>query len=342
MSWFTVLVALLLVSVVSYVVIGKLIPLLEQNKLVDHPNERTIHAGVVARGGGLVIVIILLIALLVLGVMSGRLALFGTVCGLLFAWAWLSWWDDRHDLSPQIRLLVQSVLAGLIIFFLGYVDQVIISSDRSISLSVIGALLSWVGIMWFTNLYNFMDGMDGLAAAQTIVGAITIAFWLWHFGDQTLGLACLVLAAASYGFLLWNWHPARVFMGDVGSIGIGAFFAMLFIIAAHRYGFPIISFILLFGLFIFDASVTIVRRVLAREPFWLPHRTHYYQKLAATGMSHDKIVIWAIIIMLICSLFATTSLLYHDIIWLCVVLEIGVLLSAALFVSIRERRTAVG
>jgi len=179
--------------------------------------------------------------------------------------------------------------------------------------------------------------MDGLAASQTIIAAITLAFWFYLVGAQLLGLSCLLLAAASYGFLLWNWSPAKIFMGDVGSIVIGAWFAILAVIGVNYYDMPILSFIMLLAVFIGDASVTLLRRMIGREAFWLPHRTHHYQRLATVGYSHEKIVFSMLCFMLLCSILASISLQYRDIIWLCLVIVVILLCGAAMLVNRFER-----
>jgi Fuc2NAc and GlcNAc transferase len=259
--------------------------------------------------------------------------MFGALAITMIAWASVSWSDDRIGLGAGIRLIWQSLFAVLMIMAFGYVDAVLYAHNQWLSLSWFGALLTFFGILWLANLYNFMDGMDGLAASQTIVAALTFAIWFWQYGDQSIALICLVLASSCYGFLLWNWHPAKIFMGDVGSITIGALFATVMIIGATRYDFTIVSSILLFGVFVADASVTLLRRLVNGEKIWQAHRSHYYQRLALAGISHKKIVLAEIILMLICSLIATTTLLYRDTIPVAILVEAIVLALAMAVVT---------
>ncbi|NND81959.1 MAG: glycosyltransferase family 4 protein [Gammaproteobacteria bacterium] len=333
--------ALVVLSVAAFnwLLVGWLRNILRDNNVVDNVNERTLHAGVIARGGGLAIAITLVLGLLVMAAVSGRWLALGMLAALVTGWSVLSFYDDKHQLNPAPRLAVQTALAATTIAAFGYIDVIQYSNESYLLLGWLGAPLTLIGVLWLANLYNFMDGMDGLAAAQTIIASVTLAIWLWQFGDQSLAVVCLLLMAASYGFLLHNWHPASIFLGDVGSITIGAFFASLIIIGSHRYQFPVISFVLLFGVFVTDASLTIARRILRREAFWLPHRSHYYQRLAMTGMSHHKIVISAILLMSICAVLATISLIYRDRILLCILLELLLLAAGVFLVRRSERRT---
>jgi UDP-N-acetylmuramyl pentapeptide phosphotransferase/UDP-N-acetylglucosamine-1-phosphate transferase len=195
-----------------------------------------------------------------------------------------------------------------------------------VALGLFGAAVTLCGLIWLSNLYNFMDGMDGLAASQTIIAALTLAVWSLQLGDYGLTILLLVLAAASYGFLLHNWHPASIFMGDVGSTTIGAFFGTVIVILNVRYGVPVLALVMVFAVFVLDATVTLLRRVVRGEPFWLPHRSHYYQRLAALGLNHSKIVLIYIVLMLFCSMLATLAATGHariPITCLCVVGVLG-------------------
>jgi len=256
---------------------------------------------------------------------------------VVVCWGGLSWRDDKHDLTPKIRFITQLCFSILTLLAFGWITEVQLTSQIWIPLSWFGALITLVGVLWVANLYNFMDGMDGLAASQTIIAGTTLGFWFWQAGDVALALVCGVLAAASYGFLFWNWQPAKIFMGDVGSVTIGAFFATLVIIGVNRYQFPVISCGVLFAVFAGDASITLLHRMLRREKFWLAHRRHYYQRLAALGFEHKKIVIAAIVLMLLCSLIASASVLYRDIVGLAMLMAIALLLAVMSFVVFLEK-----
>lgn len=322
-------------GVFSWFAVGQLIGFLVKRNIIDLPNDRTLHRGAVPRGGGLVIVGVLLLALILMALLSSRYAFFGGLLGVVLAWAGLSWQDDRVDLSPKVRISVHLLFSVLTVCAFGWVGNV-----NGISLAWIGAPITVVGVLWMANLYNFMDGIDGLAASQAIIASITLAFWFYIVGDSNLAVVCAVLASSCYGFLLWNWQPAKIFMGDVGSITLGAFFATLIIIGVTRYQIPVLSLVLIFALFVGDASTTILRRALNREKIWLPHRSHYYQRLAKIGISHAIIVFGAIVIMLLCSLIATLSMVYRDMIGIAVISAISLIFCAALLVRWLEGRVS--
>ncbi len=309
-----------------------LIGYLVRTDTVDRPNERSMHSGTVPRGGGLVVVVLLTIALLLLSAVSSRSLLFLGLAGCLIAWATLGWSDDKLDLSPKLRLLIQFVVSGVTVVLFGWVDQV-----HGVGLGWVGPLFTLVGIVWMANLNNFMDGMDGLAASQAIIAGLTLGTWFLYLGDTELALLCTVLVAANYGFLLWNWQPARIFMGDVGSVTVGALYAMLMVIAANRYNLPVLSLGMVFAVFIGDATYTVLNRIRKGERFWLPHRSHFYQRAGLSGVKHARVVLIYIVMMVLCSLFATLSVLYRDIIGLMVGFTLVVLLLAAFWVRSLER-----
>lgn len=334
------LLALLIIGVFSWWAVGVLIQYLRSISVVDTPNERSLHQGQIPRGGGLVIVTLLLLSLLTMAIATPRSITFLALFVLTLAWAVLSWVDDRTDLSPRRRLLFQLGFAACTVAAFGWVNTLQISSYSYISLSWFGLICTFIGVLWLSNLYNFMDGMDGLAASQTIIAATTIAFWFWQAGDTALAICCMVLAAASYGFLLRNWHPAKVFMGDVGSITIGAFFATMLIYGQSRYQIPAISFVLLLAVFVFDSSVTILKRIWRREKFWLPHRSHYYQRAALLGFNQGAVTVASVVLMIVCAMIASVTVLYHDRIAIAALAVLMLLMAAAWGVALLEARHA--
>lgn len=305
---------LLLLATSSWLATRFLINYLTQNDIVDRPNDRTLHQGAIPRGGGLAIIGSAVAAMIGIAVYSDRLNLFLSLALLTTLWASLSWWDDRADLSPRRRFGIQTILAITTILAYGWVVDIQVAESSWLIINWLGWPLTVLGVLWSANLYNFMDGMDGMAAAQTIIAAVTLSFWFFQANDPHLSFVCAALAAASYGFLLWNWQPAKIFMGDVGSVSIGALFATLIILGVTRYEFSVLSCGMLFALFFTDTSLTLLRRLWRREKFWLAHRSHFYQRLAALDIRHSTIVLGATILMLLCSLIATASMLYRDII----------------------------
>ncbi|MBF0124550.1 MAG: hypothetical protein HQL60_04360, partial [Magnetococcales bacterium] len=148
-----------------------------------------------------------------------------------------------------------------------------------------------LAMVWMMNLYNFMDGMDGFAAGMAVIGLSSYAIFGWMAQQPLFALTSLLLASASGGFLLFNLPPARLFMGDVGSLPLGFMVAVLSLWGLRDAIFPLWVPLLVFAVFIVDASVTLLRRSLRREPIWQAHRTHYYQKLVVIhGWSHARTV----------------------------------------------------
>ena len=317
----------------SWWLLGRLITVLIKKEIVDHPNARTLHKGVVPRGGGLVIVGGLLLGLLCITLISGKPLFYGAFTALMLAWASLSWLDDRNNLSPRLRFLTQLGIALITLVCFGWVDHV-----QAVNLAWFGPLLSLVGLVWMANLYNFMDGMDGLAGSQSVIAAVTLTFWFYISGAPYLAAVCLLVSACSYGFLLRNWNPAQIFMGDVGSITLGAFFGTLIIIGVSYYNLSVLSFVSLFAVFIVDATVTIILRACRGEKVWLPHRQHFYQRLANAGYGHSNIVLAAIVLMILCSLLATFGMAYHDKIMVSIVSVIVLIFIAIILVVLLEKK----
>lgn len=310
-----------------------LIDYLVRTDTVDRPNERSMHTGTIPRGGGLVVIALLIISLLLLAVISSRTLFFLGLAGCLMSWAALGWSDDKLNLSPKLRFIIQLTIAAVTVALFGWVNQI-----YGVSLGYLGPVLTLVGIVWMANLNNFMDGMDGLAASQAVIAGLTLGTWFLYLGDIELAFLCAVLVAAHYGFLLWNWQPAKIFMGDVGSITVGALYGMLIVIAANRYNLPVVSLAMIFIVFIADATFTVLNRIRNGERFWLPHRSHFYQRAGLAGVTHARVVVIYIVMMVLCSLFATLSVLYRDIIGLMVGATLIVLSLTAFWVVSLERK----
>ena len=141
-------------------------------------------------------------------------------------------------------------------------------------------------MVWFVNLFNFMDGADGLAAIQAFIAAFVLACWFGMSGQLALSILNFSLAGAVAAFACYNWAPARIFLGDTGSLGLGAWFACMGVIGATTAGFPLEAFFVLFGYFWFDATLTLARRLFSGKKLSEPHREHLYQRLILTGRSH--------------------------------------------------------
>jgi UDP-N-acetylmuramyl pentapeptide phosphotransferase/UDP-N-acetylglucosamine-1-phosphate transferase len=255
-----------------------LIPILARREILDHPNERSSHRVPTPRGGGIAVTGSVLLAWIVLirtgSAPSGVLGIaFGTV--LL---AVVSWIDDVRGLSPLARLLAQvvAVMIGLSA----------LSEWHGLLQSTLIAFV-WV---WWINLFNFMDGIDGLASTEAAaIGAGLLLFASVGVGaDPALRWLAAAVIGAAIGFLVWNWSPAKIFLGDVGSVPLGYVLGFLLLgLAAH--GYWLVALILPLY-FLADATITLLRRLLRRERVWRAHREHFYQQAVGGGLNHAAVV----------------------------------------------------
>jgi len=265
------------------------------HNIVDIPNERSSHTIFKPRGGGVVFIALWLVYVIFV-YLIGQISL---LHAMLFVPSVamigiIGYWDDRKNLPARWRLLVQVVAAMIVIILLG--DFPIITlANYKFALGVAGSILAVFMIVWSTNLYNFMDGIDGIAGVEALF-VYGVGGWLLWFSDgYALAILAWGLAAAVAGFLCWNWPKAKIFMGDVGSAGLG-FLIIPFALAGQKwYGMSVLIWLILYGVFWFDATVTLLRRIIAGERYYLAHRLHAYQRLHQSGWSHHQ-VLWAVII----------------------------------------------
>jgi len=265
--------------------------------VLDIPNERSSHQSVMPRGGGLAIVLAFnagLVALAAFGCQCGAVLL--ALAGGGLAVAAIGFVDDRWSVPPAWRLSVHLAAAIWAVVCLGGLPALTIG-NLIVSLSWIGYVLAVLSIVWTLNLFNFMDGIDGIAASEAVficAGAGTLS--LLHAGDAgSVGTLAWIFCAACLGFLLWNWPPARIFMGDVGSGYLGFVIAVLAIAADHDDPAAPWTWLILGGVFFVDASVTLVRRALRGERVYEAHRTHAYQWLARRwGHRRVTVSVWMV------------------------------------------------
>jgi Fuc2NAc and GlcNAc transferase len=281
------LVAFLLTVLAAWAVTGLVRRHALRNSMVDIPNSRSSHLVPTARGGGLAIVLIFLPCLLILFCL--RMLDTGTVAALVAgggAIAVVGYLDDRKALPARVRFGVHLIAAIWVVVLLGGIAD---NSLRAFGLQGIfaGSVIAVLALSWMTNLFNFMDGIDGIAAIEAVFIAGAGAWLGWQHGADTgLTLAMLLLVGATTGFLIWNWPPARIFMGDVGSGFLGFCLAALGLAVSKRGIMPIEVWVILGGVFLVDATLTLLRRVLRGDRWFEPHRTHAYQRLARRWNAH--------------------------------------------------------
>lgn len=261
--------------------------------LLDVPNVRSSHTEPIPRAGGLVFVVIVpLVSLAVAqraGVSLGRADWALLVSGWLIAIVSLI--DDWFPLPARVRLVAQVWAALGLMLYGRYLRYFGAGGFGVLDVGLLGVLITLVWILGMANAFNFMDGMDGLAAGQGLIAALAVAWLSISVGLDWMAMMSAALAGGLLGFLLHNKPPARVFMGDVGSIWLGFTFAGLAVLGAPRSGerLSLGFWVLLFGLFLLDSGLTLGRRVLQGEPVLQAHRTHYYQRMLRIGWGHRRV-----------------------------------------------------
>lgn len=247
----------------------------------DVPNERSLHDEPVPRIGGV-------------GMMAGILAAWGLMFMSLAWWVVLpllmliavSLLDDMRGLPVRWRLLVHVVAALILAFGSGIVAQ-----------NILLALVVMLGAVWMTNLYNFMDGSDGLAGGMTFFGFTMYALAALMHGDQIQAMLNFSVGAAAIGFLFFNFYPAKVFMGDAGSIPLGFLAAAMGLWGWQQGHWPAWFPLLVFSPFTVDATVTLLKRSVRGAKITEAHREHYYQRLVQIGWGHRNVALLAYVLM---------------------------------------------
>lgn len=262
---------------------------IRRRHLFDIPNGRSSHTSPKPRGAGLAIVVVTLAGtgfLWALGWIGTPLAVSLILGG--GALAWVGWTDDRRSLSPKVRIVVHFASAFLALALLGGLPELDLGLWQ-LTLGPAGYVIGALGIVWAINLYNFMDGIDGFAGGEALFVGASAGGLLWWMGFPGLSLMALVMAGASLGFLGWNRPPARIFMGDVGAGFLGFVFGVMSVASENAGAMPVSLWVLLLGVFVLDATTTLMRRVYRKERWWAPHRKHAYQRLAVGGWGHARV-----------------------------------------------------
>lgn len=256
--------------------------------IVSVPNDRSLHSTPVPLGGGVAIVISWYIGISIL-FFSGLVAknlYFALLSGIILTI--ISLLDDLIGLKPIIRLFFHFITAIIAFIFLGGLRQLVIP-EIEIDYRFLIYPVAIIGMVWFINLFNFMDGVDGFASLEAIVICLVIFVLSGNIVN-------LLLVACVAGFLIWNWPKAKIFMGDVGSTQLGFILVVLGIYFHNTYEFSILNWIMLSSPFWFDATLTLYRRWRNREKLGVAHRKHAYQRIVRAGFSHLKVNIYLLII----------------------------------------------
>ena len=260
---------------------------------MDIPNERSSHLTPTPRGGGIAFVAASLVGFLLLLLISelDRADLLALCCaGAIVAIA--GHLDDRQKISgAMVRLIFHALGAIILIVGIGFSSQISLF-DRTVNTGVIGSILGVLYLVWLLNLFNFMDGTDGIAASEAIFVCIAGAILNFHvLSDINFSAAAIILASCTFGFLLYNWSPAKIFMGDVGSGYLGIAIGGLSLMAAKQQHELLCVWIILLAVFVSDATITLIRRLLRKQKPHVAHRSHAYQHLAIRLDSHAKVAL---------------------------------------------------
>ena len=276
--------------------------------VLDHPNERSLHSDPVPRSGGVALLLALAATVAAAALLIGIPPLMGWIAAGALGLGIVSHLEDRYGIKRRHRLLAH-LGAAVLLLGAGLTPDTLELGGRAWPLSCWLAFgLTLLYGVWMINLYNFMDGMDGFAGGMAVIGFAALAWAGWLAGAPQFALVSVLIAAAAGGFLLWNFPPARIFMGDAGSTALGFLAAALSLWAAQERILPLWCSLLIFSPFIVDASVTLVRRLLQGERVWQAHRSHYYQRLVQAGWGHRRTVLRAYLLMVACALSAVQGM----------------------------------
>jgi Fuc2NAc and GlcNAc transferase len=252
-----------------------------KRNILDIPNERSSHTIPTPRGGGIAIVISWYFGISLL-YFTGQLELnlyLALISGIILAG--ISLFDDIIDIKPSIRIIAQTITVILAFCFLKGIQPISLFYNDSIPAAFLYPI-TIIGMVWFINLYNFLDGIDGYASVEAI--CVAVAFFLLNGEGINL-----VLIASVLGFLIWNWPKAKIFMGDVGSTQLGFILVVLGIYNHNEQTLSFMWWIILTSPFWFDATLTLFRRWRNKERLSQAHRKHVYQRLVQSGYSHLKV-----------------------------------------------------
>jgi len=292
--------------------------------ILDHPNERSLHARPLPRSGGIAVLMAIVVGWGWLLVWHGMPPHLIWVIVAAIAVAAISLLDDLFELPARARLPVHMLAAALVLL-----DGVALPWGWP------GRIISLLAIVWMLNLYNFMDGMDGFAGGMALIGFGCLGAAGWLAGSQVFALYCGVISVSALGFLPYNFPPARIFMGDVGSTTLGLLAAALSLWGFGLHIYPLWFPLLVFSPFIIDATVTLVRRGLRGERVWQAHREHYYQRLVQAGWGHRKTVLIEYALMISAGSSGMWTLAHRD--WLPVMLT-GWALAYVLLMLLAEKQ----
>lgn len=306
MHWSFPLIIFFGVFVASLVGTRLILRVLRERAILDHPNERSSHSTPTPKGAGIAVIPCILAAWLIIAWGTEASAITLSVSAAALALAGLSWFDDLRGMSPIWRLGAQGLAVAFVLlspfsgpffaapFFGGLVPP---------GFDMVLAGLLWV---WFINLFNFMDGIDGLAGVEAACIGFGVALVSVAVGmADVFGVFGIAIAAASLGFLIWNWHPAKIFLGDIGSVPLGFLLGWLLLWLAANGQWAAALILPLY--YLADATITLARRGVRGEKVWRAHRQHFYQRAVGHGLDHGRVVRHVLFVDLVLVALAVTA-----------------------------------
>jgi len=330
------------IPMVAFVVSCLLIKVLMKSRLaeifLDIPNHRSWHKEPVPRIGGLAIwtAVVLSVALLYA---SG--AAFAPIAWMILAGTLvtgISLMDDYRHISALVRLFVHFLAAAMLLSGGLELHEIKLPGFVITLNDITGAVVMLFFVVWMINLYNFMDGMDGLAGGMAVTGFFTLSVLGMLAGDREFSLFTMIIAAAAGGFLIFNFPPAKIFMGDIGATFLGLLSAGGILWGQQAGIFPLWVGILVFSPFIVDATVTLGKRIWCRERIWEAHKIHYYHRLIR-WWGHRRAVMCEYLLMVACSVSAVFAVLSHiHARWLIVGFWTGLYTVLLIIIDLRERQ----
>ena len=263
------IISLIIAFSISFILLLLLLNTKFAHFAMDLPNHRSLHTALTPRTGGLAIMLGVLCAFFWFG---GQWIWIILLISLLL----VSLCDDIFHLPVRWRFGVQCIASLCFVL--------ILIPLQSMWLTV----LAVITLVWMTNLFNFMDGADGLAGGMTVIGFATYAFAAYAAGNTQIALISGCIVSSALAFLIFNFHPAKIFMGDAGSIPLGFLAGAIGLLGWQQGTWALWFPILIFSPFIVDATVTLLKRALRGKKVWQAHREHYYQRLILAGWGHKK------------------------------------------------------
>jgi UDP-N-acetylmuramyl pentapeptide phosphotransferase/UDP-N-acetylglucosamine-1-phosphate transferase len=333
MQWFYSLIFLGCVFLATLVLTGVLLRFLRSYDILDYPNHRSSHSIPTPKGAGIVVIGCISLSWIIATwpTPMAENTLVTVLAALVLAL--LSWFDDIRGLSPLWRFLSQISAVTFVMLLAWSWPKSEFNSYSELWLIILAYIVVGLIWVWFINLFNFMDGVDGISSIETISIGIGIAIIVFITGlEPILGILGLILSASALGFLVWNWQPAKIFLGDVGSIPLGFLLGWLLLQLAVSGQWT--SALILPLYYILDTTVILLRRGLSGKKIWQAHNEHFYQQAVLRGFSHAKVVCYIFLVNVFLIILSTTAALgWH---WLSLISAV-VIVACLLFIFSAKR-----